>query len=275
MSYSKNKTHRRRGGHSGGRISSHKMKQMNCNPIVKGKTIIKGSCFTSDTIHRLKVSYNKHHRENMIRETNPVAIWNILREKMSKCTKEDCWLNVIKDKAEREKLDHYLFAPDHPTEWKRDPDAWLSNFDIVKVLQQYEETYPNFRIIGPTPIDFDSKSPTGNCVWQELCDLSLENFMKKGKTKLSVVFNLSKSTEPGSHWVSLFVDLEDKFIFFFDSAAFPDAKEDIDFVPAEIEALVEKIKSQYAEKTGAEETTREAPVGHPRSSWRQISWPHA
>jgi hypothetical protein len=221
---------------------SRVIKQMNCNPIVKGKTIIKGSCFTNETIQKLKESYNKHHAENKITESNPVAIWKELQKRMSKCSKEDCWLNAITDAKEKQKLDNYLFAPDHPAEWKKDPNAWLSNYDIMNVLRQYEETYPNFRIIGPTPIDFDSKSPTGNCVWQELCDISLGHFMKKGKTKLSVVFNLSASDEPGSHWVSLFVDLEDKFIFFFDSAG--------DSIPKEINDLVEKVQNQYFEKMG-------------------------
>jgi hypothetical protein len=249
MSYNKNKTRRRHGGRT-----SHKLKQMNCNPIVKGKTIVKGSCFTQETIQKLKLSYNKHHPRNKILDTKPVAIWLELKKRFSTCSKEDCWLHVIQDKAERAKLDHYLFAPDHPAEWNRTPDAWLSNFDIMKVLRQYEETYPNFRIIGPTPIDFDSRSPTGNCVWQELCDFDLEKFMAKGKTKLSVVFNLSASDEPGSHWVSLFIDLEDKFIFFFDSAALPNKKEDIEFIPHEIEALVKKIMGQYVAKMGTELT---------------------
>ena len=219
----------------GKRIKAGK-KTMKCSPIVKGQTPINDSCFTIPVLNKLKNSYNKHHPIDKITVNEPTEIWVQLKSRFSKCHKEDCWLNVIEDPNEREKLDDYLFAPDSPDEWKKDPNAWLSNYDIFEVLHQYEIKYKTFRIIGPTPIDFDSKPNDSKCVWQDLCDFSLDKFIESGKRKLGVVFNLSKSKDPGSHWVSLYVDLDDKFIFFFDSAG--------DKIPIEISRLVDRIQEQ-------------------------------
>lgn len=224
------------------RAGSKTLKRMNCNPIVKGKTVAGDSCFTPDVLKKLQKSYNTHHPENPVGGSRPQHIWIQLKDRLSKCTKEDCWLNVIDDAAERKKLDTLTFAPDHPQEWKRDPNSWLSNFDIFNVLHQYESEYQNFKIIGPTPIDFDTRSPepNGKCVWEELCHFSVKGAMRSGKTKIAVIFNLSKSTEAGTHWVSLFVDLDDHFIFYFDSTG--------DEIPQEIDALVKRIQAQSAEE---------------------------
>jgi hypothetical protein len=106
------------------------------------------------------------------------------------------------------------------------------------VLHQYELTHPTFKAFGPTPIDFDSrpKDESGKCVWEELCTFQLSNYLEKGKTKLGMVFNLDKHDEEGSHWVSLFVDLEERFIFYLDSAG--------NRIPKEIRTLVKRIQTQ-------------------------------
>jgi hypothetical protein len=53
------------------------------------------------------------------------------------------------------------------------------------------------------------------------------------------VFNLDEHDEPGSHWVSLFIDLDDHFAFYLDSAGDP--------VPNEIKQLVERIRDQCSQ----------------------------
>ena len=100
--------------------------------------------------------------------------------------------NQIEDPTIRKKLDLQLFAPDQPKEWKKNPDEWLSNYDIMDVLKQYEETFPCFHVIGPTPIDFDSrpKDLDNKCVWEELCNFRLEKYIKEKKRKIGIVFNL-------------------------------------------------------------------------------------
>jgi signal recognition particle subunit SEC65 len=213
---------------------------MNCNPSVEGRTVTKQSCFTLDTLHKIRDAYNKSHTDNRITITDPHLLWLELKSRFSTCEKEDCWLEEIHDKSLKEKIDELSFAPDHPDEWKKNPDEWLSNYDILEVLEQYESKHKEFKFIGPTPIDFDSRPPkkNGKCVWEDLCQFSIDKLDPAIK-KIGVVFNLDKHNEPGSHWVSLFVDLENQFIFYLDSAG--------DDIPSEIQKLVNRIKGQWTD----------------------------
>jgi Ulp1 protease family, C-terminal catalytic domain len=210
----------------------------NCSPIVNGKTEIPGSCFTAAALYQLKEYYNKHHPDSPILSKTPSQLWHDFRLRFFSCKREDCWLKEIDNIELRENLEKFLFAPPQPAEWKKKPNEWLSNFDIFEVLHQYELTYPNFKVFGPTPLDFDSrpKEDTGKCVWEELCKFQLNKYLERGITKLGVVFNLDKHDQGGSHWVSLFVDLDEQFLFYLDSAG--------NQIPKEIRNLVKRIQSQ-------------------------------
>ena len=205
---------------------------MNCNPRIADKTITKDSCFTSDILDQIKKSYNNHHPTDMIHETSPEKLWNELHKRMAHCQQEDCWLTTIQDNNIREHIDKIAFAPFHPDEWNQNNNTWLSNLDIDDVLTQYESAHPNFELIGPSPIDFDERPPdyNGKCVWDELCQFSLEKQRIRGKTKIGIVFNLDEHTGGGSHWVALFIDIDDSFIFYMDSAGNKMPKRIRDFV---------------------------------------------
>ena len=192
---------------------------MNCNPTVKDLTSNKDSCFTDSVLMTLKDSYNKHHSSNPIQYLEPNDIWEDLKTRMSTCSREDCWLDEIKEPKVRKQLLTYSFAPYVPDDWKEDKE-WLSNFDIRDVLVQYEQKYNNFKLLGPTPIDFDSRPDDygGNCVWNEICNFDVKQTIESGKTKLGAVFNLAKHSKRGSHWVSMYIDLDDNYIFYMDSA---------------------------------------------------------
>lgn len=213
---------------------------MNCSPSVKGKTPVQNSCFSSDVLVHLKESYNKHNEQKII-SSAPSEIWKELKENLSTCDKEECWLNEIKDPLVRKRIDKQIFAPHQPKEWKKNKSAWLSNFDILDVLKQYEESHKHFKIVGPTPIDFDSR-PTdfgGKCVWDDLCKFSLKRFIDERITKIGIVFNLDKHNQGGSHWVSMFIDLEDNFVFYLDSAG--------EKIKPEIKVLADRIIKQASE----------------------------
>jgi hypothetical protein len=212
------------------------MKKMNCSPFVK-KTPVKNSCLPEDILITIKKEYNAHHPENPIKTNHFTKIWHELKNRLD-CKREDCWLKEIRDKQLRKEIDELIFAPDQPPEWKNNPDEWLSNYDIIDVLKQYEKTYKYFKFIEPTPIDFDDTPPDmyGSCVTKELCNFDLSHYIKNKIRKIGIIFNLDKHNESGSHWVSLFIDLEDKFILYFDSAA--------DIIQPEIEELVNRILEQ-------------------------------
>lgn len=231
-----NKTRRR---HHGG---SSSFKRANCSPLVnnkRNKPVNKNSCFTEYVLNVVKNEYNKDHRDDPIVSNNNDEVWRELKRRLSSCDEEKCWLNEIDNKALRKDIEQLIFAPESPPEWKQKPDEWLSNFDILGVLKQYEQAYPRFKFIGPTAIDFDSRLSKGNCVSNELCEFSLKQLLDDNKSKLGVVFNLDKHNQSGSHWVSLFLDLDNRFLFYFDSAA--------NDMPNEIKKLIKRILSQGEE----------------------------
>lgn len=197
-------------------------KRLNCSPVVKNTRVHSESCFTPDIFMKIKEQYNKKHPQSKILEKDPKKAWYILKERMM-CEKEDCMLSQLDNPTMQEQIKRFIFAPKHPPEWNENPDEWLSNIDIEDVAKQYEISHPEFKMIGPTTIDFDTRLPekNGSCVLNDLCQFSLENFIQAKKTKIGIVFNLDKHDQSGSHWVSLFIDIDNKFLFFFDSADNP------------------------------------------------------
>ena len=227
------------------RFKTRHTKKMVCSPAVK-KISIKNSCYTPKIIFMIRDAYNKDHpAESRIYETNPTKLWKILNERFVHCNRENCWLNEIKDINLKKRIDRYIFAPDKPYEWKKNPNAWLSNFDIMNVLEQYEYTYKQFEFIGPTPIDFD-KIVGKNCVYNELCQFQLSDHIKRGKKHIGIIFNLSPHTSGGSHWVSLYIDVKERIIFFFDSAG--------EKIPKEIDVFVDRVQKQAIELDGKKYT---------------------
>jgi len=225
-------------------VPTHKIHQMNCSPAVKGKSIDENSCLTPDLLLKIKNKYNEDHPDSFIVSKDPRIIWTDLNTRLSAegCKKEDCWLKELDDDNLRKNIEKHIFAPDMPSEWETNPDEWLSNFDIENVLRQYEETYPEFKLMGPTTMDFDTRlKERGNkCVEEEICKFHLKADMAKGLKKFACVVNLDKHWQSGSHWVSLYVDTDAKIIVYFDSAgAFR--------TPKEIVNLVERIKTQGKE----------------------------
>ena len=214
--------------------------KLNCNPNITDNKVVRGSCLPENVLQLLKESYNQNNLDNQITTTKPRNIWNELKKRMRTCTKEDCWLDVIRDPLHREKMEKYLFIPRplQPGGWKTNPNQWLSNHDIDNVLEEYGNSYPAFKAIKTATIDFDDL-----CYIEDLCKLKnkgqIEEYLKLGKNQIGVVFNLDKFSEGGSHWVSLFVDLRDGFVFFFDSVG--------DKIPTEIKNLITRLKKHCRE----------------------------
>ena len=233
---------------------------LNCSPAVQGKTAATDTCFTPNILTKIKSEYNHFHRANPIRETEPKKIITELQTRLSKCGKEDCWLSQIKDEKLRDRIKEYVFAPKRPKEWDYNPNEWLSNYDIFNVLTQYEDKYPHFEFIGPSFIDFDSPTSTSNatCVTSELCHFSLKHHLTKKHRKIAIVFNLDKHTGPGTHWVSMFIDIHARFIFYFDSAGSK--------IPKEIMSLVKRIQKQGLELSRRFKFIENYPMTHQHSN---------
>ena len=162
-------------------------------------------------------------------------------KKISSCRSEYCWLTVdeIVRKLNNNEIEEFkdYFRPEMPDEWKEDNKAWLSTTDIDKVLEQYEEAHSDFAYLGAHPIDAHKCS-----VSDEVCKINISNLLKRGKTKIGIVFNTDDSSGEGEHWVSFYVDLRGvnrngkPSAYYFDSAA--------DKPQKEIFKLVKKLKKQ-------------------------------
>ena len=203
------------------------LKKLHCNPSNKTDLVLPNSCIKKNTIYIIKDAFNQHHVNNQIKSNNPKIIWNELHKRMGQCDREDCWFDLIEDEYLREDLKKQLFAPFQPEEWKRNPTTWLTNHDILNVLEQYEHLHNDFKFIGPTPIDYDN-TPLyyyGKCVCQELCNLNVDKYKTEGINNVGIVFNLDKHNSSGSHWVSLYMDLKNKDIYYFDSNGIKPPKE--------------------------------------------------
>ena len=212
------------------------LEKVNCSPKPKGE-INDFSCYTNKTLYKLRDLWNARHPDVKITSNSPKEIHRFITEKMSGvCNKESCWL---KQKAEFGNLQSDIadsFAPESPVEWKKNPNEWLSSVDIMNVMKQYESAYNCFDFIGPSPIDFDTRKLYGECVWDELCNFSLEHQIKNGKTKIGIIFNTDPHNKPGQHWISMFINIKKKKIFFFDSTG--------DKPMSQIMVLVDRIKEQ-------------------------------
>lgn len=203
-----------------------KQSKTHCNPYARKHRFSKDSCFTNRSAALLKDLYNKQNPEQPIVSQDGKSILREIQIKANtQCRSDLCTIKqFVKNKNDQNKLKALLFPPPRPEEWDSDPDAWLSNLDIGDVLNQYEKTYPHFAFIGPSPIDYNTRLNRNECVCQKLCDLRLEKYLNQidptrgvPVTKIGIVFNLDPHHKGGSHWVSMFIDLEEDFVFYFNS----------------------------------------------------------
>jgi len=212
------------------------LKKVNCSPKDKNE-INDFTCYTDKSLFKLRDKWNLRHPDVKIVSNEPKEIHDLLKNYLSYvCNKESCWLKQKGEFGNLEEEFKESFAPESPTEWEKNPNEWLSSLDIIKVMKQYEKAYKCFDFIGPSPIDFDKRKLYGECVWEELCNFNLEGQIKKGKTKIGIIFNTDPHNKPGEHWISMFINIKKKQIFFFDSVG--------NTAPKEIMKFVEKIKSQ-------------------------------
>jgi hypothetical protein len=211
-----------------------------------------GSCYSRESLLTLINSYNKIHANKIIVKPNSSIkiLWSSLNNKMKKYCKngeEWFWTDILRiktkdyeDKIKLKLIEKKELKPSQPTEWVKNPNEWLSNYDIMNVMKQYEAAEPTFQFIGPVPIDFDEKQSFGSCIVDELCKLDLNSVNRKGITKIGIVFNLDKHDEPGSHWVCAFIDIDAKAAYYFDSYGYEPENE--------IVRLLERCKQQGCTK---------------------------
>lgn len=154
------------------------------------------------------------------------------------CAKNDdqCWIEqpLIKTNASRvyQKLQRH-FRPLMPSSWKggEDENKLLNTFDIHDVLKQYEDRYEDFLFLGVYPLDFMEKESDDRCLIGQVCHLQMKKHISRKKKfikkQFAMVHNMDPHDQPGSHWVSFYVNIDPKdprFGFsFYDSYGLPES----------------------------------------------------
>ena len=224
-------------------------KKMNCHPGKKKHSLSSTTCYPPATILEFKELWNaKHGPSRAIRDTEPSAVYASLKQRLEGVCKNDrCWLKHLTSLRAHDSAK--FFAPLQgwtesaaaagSSSRKKSQSTWLSNVDIDNVLRQYEEAYPHFAFLKSTTIDFDSASQydSSKCVSDQHCNIQLDALRKRGKTKIATVINTDKEQNNGEHWFALFVDLDDQFVFYFDSDP-PSRK------PTQITKFIERLVEQ-------------------------------
>ena len=116
----------------------------------------------------------------------------------------------VSDDVKKDLRKEYL-RPKRPKVWDDKPDTWLDNYNIMHVLQQYQEARPEFKFLGTFPIDFSAPNPyktNQECLHKEICSLNLVEEYQKGIRGIGLIFNLDPHFKGGSHWVGLYINLQ-------------------------------------------------------------------
>lgn len=124
------------------------------------------------------------------------------------------------EESEKNKLIKQYLRPKQPDEWQKDPDKWLNSLDIMNVMNQYEDAFPEFEFMGPFPIDFAAPDPykkDGKCLIQEMCEIKTITALANGTKYIGIIYNLDPHFKGGSHWVGMFINLVKKETIYFDS----------------------------------------------------------
>lgn len=129
---------------------------------------------------------------------------------------------------------------------------WLSNYDIIDIMNQYEKVYKDYKFLGAVPRDFDNFEK-----WN-FSNKDYNNFYEDGnkKNRFGIIFNLDLSNQSGSHWTALFFDMNKKQIYYQDSVGKPPKNEFVKLmnsIEKQMGDNVEKIISKTKHQKGGSE----------------------
>jgi len=194
---------------------------LHCAP---GREFEAGTCISLVVLEEMARAYNKSAgAKDKIRLSQNQTVMNPQKYKLylvyeigqrvgDKCSTQKCWTTqdfiFHMNRAAKTELMKYTFRPNSP----QGRFDWLSTFDINDSMSQYERKYKDFKFYGAIPMDFADINSAINSV-------DYGSLIKSGIKKVGVIFNLDDSTQPGSHWVSMYTDLDKGDILYFDSFA--------------------------------------------------------
>ena len=206
------------------------------------------SCLNNNLLVKIAEILNNYQGANININTTRKKLYKQVLDKLndiSNCSSEKCWLTIqeIITHLSSEELLQFKksFKPKKPSEWDKDPNTWLTTSQLELILNQLQDKYNDFKHYGALPMDFEKRT-SNDCISGDLCNIDLQTHIKENKPKIGVIFNLDDHDEPGSHWTSMYIELEPccrdtPSIYYFDSVGTKP--------PKEIFSLVDKLQEQY------------------------------
>jgi hypothetical protein len=189
-----------------------------------------GSCFTLKELHSIASDYNKKNSKDKIKllDSKEDMVNELTKLLKKECSDQICWTTLKFVNNQQDLQD--AFKPNGPA----GQYDWLSTTEINEGMERYMDLYPEFLFIGAVPIDIEDLEQFG------VKNLNYNKLAKKGKTKIGIVYNLDEHYKSGSHWVSFYIDTENKKIYYSDSAGRPPEKR--------IKRLVKKLSEEWYQK---------------------------
>jgi len=228
-----------------------------CSPIGEKNFEKDNTCFSQAALERLIKIWNDLYPSNKIMKIkggvklSKKELWKEMNKRMSsQCKgagKEFCWVDKL-DGAKKDPEIVKTLRPVKPSEWYKKPYAWLSNYDIEAVMNQYQEDQSfKYQFLGVYPIDFAATDSFGECLFKEMCHVNIATLYKKGIQYIGLITNLDKHDQSGSHWTSLFACIDPEKpcfgAYYYDSVSRTP--------PPEVGTFMKKLKTQ-AEKIANE-----------------------
>jgi len=193
-------------------IFKPKNEDLKCAP---SKKYSDESCFTIESLKRMSKAYNNKIKERKfkgdlidIKNDKKHLVLQLTDRLKDVCDDQICWLkqDFIKEIRDFDAQEN-TFRPEGP----QGRFDWLSTSNIDDIMIQYEEKYPDFKYFGALPYDFDDLPFYG------VRKLNFDKLISNGITRIGFVFNFDEHWQSGSHWVSMFVNLDKDQIYYFDS----------------------------------------------------------
>jgi len=205
------------------------------------KTFEDGTCLTIESLKIIATAYNKKNidKKNIDITNSKKNLFKQIQEKLLKdCLTNKCLLetNLVQE-LDNTDINKNTFRPEGP----KSKYGWLSTTDIDDVIDQYHINNKDFLYLGTVPYDFQELNELG------FNDFNFDKVYNEGKSKLGLVINLDESHQKGSHWVSLYTNLDKNQIFFFDSVGKPPRKKIKKFINKIVNFMYQK---KYNSKLG-------------------------
>jgi hypothetical protein len=172
------------------------------------------TCFSKSDLVELTKSYNSLGDLNLPVSLTKKGLFDqlsyLFKEKFN-CNNEACWVEQEPildnlDEKLRDKFKLFTFKPKSPS----GRYFILSTIDINLIMIQYELVHQDFKFLGAIPSNTFDIFPLKKELLIKTIGLPNIDFV-------SMIFNLDKHNQPGSHWVSVFINKKNKSIEYFDS----------------------------------------------------------